>query len=132
MKRIFIIFLMIIVSYPVMVVASAGCSEDTKIAVAATGQTVEASVSNMAAKSPYYLIFNKKGELIEAIDNPYKNALKGAGFSAANFLAQKNVAIIVAGSFGLKMINTLKSRGITDLEFNGNVKDALKKALKLN
>ena len=131
MKRIVIIFLMILVYYPVMVRARAGFSEDPKIAIAATGQTVEASVSNVAAKSPYYLIFNEKGELIEAIDNPYKNALKGAGYSAANFVAQKNVAIIVAGSFGLKMMNTLKNRGIAYLEFNGRVSDAVKRALEI-
>jgi predicted Fe-Mo cluster-binding NifX family protein len=122
---------MILVYYPVMVRASAGFSEDSKIAIAATGQTVEASVSDMAARSPYYLVFNKAGRLTEIIDNPYKEATRGAGASVANFLAQKNIAIVVAGSFGLKMMNTLKNRGIGYLEFNGRVSDVVKRALEI-
>lgn len=129
MRRVFIIFLIILVSCPV--IAGADASEDMKIAIATAGQTREGSVSGMAARSPYYLIFNKGGQLTEVIDNPYKEATRGAGASVAHFLAQKNIAIVVAGSFGLKMMNTLKSRGIAYFEFNGSVRDALKKALEV-
>jgi len=103
-----------------------------KIAVAASSKTAKASVSNMAAKCPYYLIFNNKGELIEVIDNPYRDASGGAGPSAANFLAQRGVTIVIAGNFGSKMINTLKNKGITHFEFKGRVDDAVKRVLKLN
>ena len=130
MKRIVFISLAILLLCPVM--ANAGELEKMKIAVAASSKTAKASVSNMAAKCPYYLIFNNKGELIEVIDNPYRDASGGAGPSAANFLAQRDIDIIVAGSFGSKMIDALRNSGKTHFEFKGRVDDAVKSVLKLN
>jgi len=130
MKRMVFISLAILLLCPVM--ANAAELEKMKIAVAASSKTAKASVSNMAAKCPYYLIFNNKGELIEVIDNPYRDASGGAGPSAANFLVQRGIDIIVAGSFGSKMIDALKNKGITHFEFKGRVDDAVKRVLKLN
>ncbi len=130
MKRMVFISLAILLLCPVMVNATE--LEKMKIAVAASSKTAKASVSNMAAKCPYYLIFNNKGELIEVIDNPYSDASGGAGPSAANFLAQRGVTIVIAGNFGSKMINTLKNKGITHFEFKGRVDDAVKRLLQLN
>lgn len=130
MKRMVFISLAILLLCPVMV--NAGELEKMKIAVAASSKTAKASVSNMAAKCPYYLIFNNKGELIEVIDNPYRDASGGAGPSAANFLVQRGIDIIVAGSFGSKMIDALRNSGKTHFEFKGRVDDAVKRVLKLN
>jgi len=130
MKRMVFICLAILLLCPVM--ANAAELEKMKIAVAASSKTAKASVSNMAAKCPYYLIFNNKGELIEVIDNPYRDASGGAGPSAANFLAQRDIDIIVAGSFGSKMIDALKNKGIIHFEFKDRVDDAVKRVLKLN
>jgi predicted Fe-Mo cluster-binding NifX family protein len=130
MKRMIFISLAILLLCPVMV--NAAELEKMKIAVAANSKTAEASVSNMAAKCPYYHIFNNKGELIEVIDNPYRDTSGGAGPLAANFLAQKDIDIIVAESFGSKMIDALRNSGKTHFEFKGRVDDAIKKVLKLN
>ena len=130
MKRIVFISLAILLLCPVM--ANAGELEKMKIAVAASSKTAKASVRNMAAKCPYYLIFNNNGELIEVIDNPYRDASGGAGPSAANFLAQRNIDIIVSESFGSKMVNTLENKGVTHFEFKGLADDAVKRVLKLN
>ena len=130
MKKMVFISLAILLLCPVMI--NAAELEKMKIAVAASSKTAKASVSNMAAKCPYYLIFNNKGELIEVIDNPYRDASGGAGPSAANFLAQQGVTLVIAGNFGSKMINTLKNKGITHFEFKGRVDDAVKRVLQLN
>jgi predicted Fe-Mo cluster-binding NifX family protein len=130
MKRMILISLTILLLYPVMV--NAAELENMKIAVAADSKSTKASVSEIAAKCPYYLIFNNKGKLIEVIDNPYKDASRGAGPLAANFLAQRGIDIIVAESFGSKMINALKNNGKTHFEFKGSVDDAVKRVLKIN
>ena len=130
MKRMIFISFVILLLWPVMV--NAAELENMEIAVAADNKTAKASVSNMAAKCPYYLIFNNKGELIEVIDNPYKDAVRNAGPTAANFLAQRGIDIIVAESFGSKMINTLENKGVTHFEFTGSVDDAVKRVLKIN
>ena len=130
MKRMILISLAILLLCPFMI--NAAELENMKIAVAADNKTAKASVSNMAAKCPYYLIFNNKGELIEVVDNPYRDASRNAGPSAANFLAQKGIDIIVAESFGSKMIDALRNKGKTHFEFKGSVDDAVKRVLKLN
>ena len=130
MKRLVLISLAILLLCPVMV--NAAELENMKIAVAASSKSAKASVSNIAAKCPYYHIFNNKGELIEVIDNPYRDASRGAGPSAANFLAQRGIDIIVAESFGSKMIDALRNNGKTHFEFKGPVDDAVKRVLKLN
>jgi len=128
MKRIVLIGLAFLLLCPVMV--NADDLEKMKIAVASCDKTAKASVSNEAAKCPYYLMFDSKGEMTEVIDNPYGDASRGAGPSAANFLAQQGVTLVIAGNFGSKMINTLKNKGITHFEFKGRVDDAVKRVLE--
>ena len=130
MKKMFLLSLAIIFLCPVMI--NAGELENIKIAVAANGKSAQASVSNMAAKCPYYHIFNNKGELIEVVDNPYRDASGGAGPLAANFLARRGISIVIAGNFGSKMVNTLENKSVTHFEFKGVVDNAVKKVLKLN
>ena len=130
MKRMILISLTILLLYPVMV--NAAELENIQIAVAASSKAAKASVSNIAAKCPYYHIFNNKGELIEVLDNPYRNASRSAGPSAANFLAKREIDIIVAESFGSKMIDALRNNGQTHFEFKGTVDYAVKRVLKLN
>ena len=127
MKKMIFTSLAILLLCSVMV--NAADLEKIKIAVAADSKTAKASVSNMAAKCPYYHIFNNKGELIEVIDNPYRDIRRNAGPLAANFLVQRDIDIIVAESFGSKMIDALRNSGKTHFEFKGRVDDAIKKAL---
>ena len=128
MKRIVLIGLAFIILCPVM--DNVAELEKMKIAVASCDKTAKASVSNEAAKCPYYLMFDSKGEMSAVIDNPYRDASRGAGPSAANFLAQQGVTLVIAENFGSKMINTLKNKGIMHFEFKGRVNEAVKKVLK--
>jgi predicted Fe-Mo cluster-binding NifX family protein len=115
----------------VLLITSLVYAEDKgKIAVAAEGNTPTAEVSGVAARSPYFLIFDGTGTLLEAVDNPYKAARGGAASSVVPFLAQKGVTFVVAGEFGQKMIQTMKGRGIEYLESRGSAESALKKVLE--
>jgi predicted Fe-Mo cluster-binding NifX family protein len=104
--------------------------ENVKIAVASDNKTETSSVSSQAARCNYFLIFDGKGNLIETVDNPYKDAPRGAGTSAANFLAQKGATLVVAETFGTKMINAMEDKGIEHYEFKGKVEDAVNRILK--
>ncbi len=97
-----------------------------KIAVAAEGKTVRSEVSGVAARCPYFLIFDTDGVLIEAIDNPFKGAKRGAGRSVVPFLAQKGVTVVVAGEFGRNMKQTMTEKGVNCLQFQGSVQAAIK------
>jgi predicted Fe-Mo cluster-binding NifX family protein len=105
-------------------------AEQGKIAVAAEGKTEAAKVSGVAARSPYFLIFDGSGKLLEAVDNPYKAAKGGAGTSVVPFLAEKGATVVVAGEFGENMTQAMKGKGMRYLEFKGSAEEALKKDLE--
>ena len=104
--------------------------EEVVIAVASDGKNVEDSVSQVAARCPYFLIFDSTGILLEAVENPYKDTRGGAGASAANFLAERNVTIVIAGNFGSKMKNVLEVLEIAHFEFEGIIEEAVRKILE--
>jgi len=105
-------------------------ADQGKITVAAEGKTAAATVSGVAARAPYFLIFDGSGKFLEAIDNPYKMAKGGAGTSVVPFLAQKGATAVVAGEFGENMIQAMKGKGMRYLEFKGSAEAALKKVLE--
>jgi len=125
MKKLGIAILVLVL----LITSSAYAGDKIKIAVAAEGRTAAAEVSGVAARSPYFLIFDETGALLEAVDNPYQAAKGGAGTSVVPFLAQKGVTFVVAGEFGKNMIQAMKGQGIEYLEFHGSAEAALKKVL---
>jgi len=128
MKR--ILFLTLLVAVLASVIALASEIEVLKIAVASTGKTVDSPVSDKAARSPYYLLFDGSGALIKIIENPHKTTERGAGPKAAQFLAREGVNTVIAQTVGGKMANTLKSNGIAYYERTGKAEDVVKEVLK--
>jgi len=123
--------LFILILLPLFLATSLVSAEEKgKIAVAAEGAAATASVSGVAARSPYFLVFDGAGTLLEAVDNPYKEARRGAGPLVVPFLAQKGVTFVVAGKFGDKMIQAMKEKDIGYMEFHGSAEAALEKALE--
>jgi len=104
--------------------------EKVVIAIASEGETLEAAVSHIAARGPYFLIVDSKGTLMEAVENPYKDNRGGAGVSVANFLALKEVTIVVAGNIGNKMKDALEAKEMTYFVFEGTGGEAIKKILE--
>ena len=125
MKRSFIVFGLILCG-----VVSSYAQQAEIIAVAALGETQDAQISQRAGRAPYYLLFDKKGKLLEVINNPFYEAARGAGPKVARLLAGKNVGLVVAGGFGSKMTTALDEGGINHQETTGMVKDAIKKLIK--
>ena len=100
-----------------------------QIAIASLGKDENSEVSERAGRAPYYLIFNGKGELLEKIKNPFAVGGGGAGFAVAKMLADKEVDIVVAGSFGPNMTGAMEGRGLKCKEMKGRVNEALSKVL---
>lgn len=99
------------------------------IAIAASGKLVSDSVSTQAGRSPFFLFFDNQGSFVEAVANPYKDAAN-AGIPTLDFLASKGVKVLVAESFGPKIVEVMKDKGIRPVEFKGSAKDAVMKALQ--
>ena len=95
------------------------------ISVATLEKTENSQISDNAARAPYYLIFDKRGNLLEVISNPFREAARGAGPKVADLLASKNVSVVVAGDFGYKMESALGKMGIDHHEASGIVKNVV-------
>ncbi|MBI2000523.1 MAG: hypothetical protein HYT85_18440 [candidate division NC10 bacterium] len=112
------------------VFALAGEGKTERIAVSANGQTPASTVGKQPGRSPFFLIFDKKGTFVQGIENPYyKEQAGGVGVSMVDFLAGKGVTVIVAEAFGPRIVEVMKSKGIRAVDFKGSAGDAAKKVL---
>jgi predicted Fe-Mo cluster-binding NifX family protein len=102
--------------------------EKVKIAVAANDKTPGASVSKQAGPSPFFLLFDSRGILVEAIDNPNKEG--EGGIAVTDFLVGKGVTVVVAQEFGSRIVRIMKEKGIRAIAFKGSAEEAVKKVLQ--
>ena len=127
MRKIFISGLMLI-----FVLTLSGFAAEvgkTKIAVVSNGKTVTSEVSPVAARGPYFLIYDCNGKFIEVLGNPHKNVQGGASSQVVEYLSDKNVSTIIAGTFGNKMIAAMEAKRIRYLTFKGIAAEAVKKVV---
>ena len=119
--------LMILV-IPFLMLSFVYAGQKERIAVASDEKMPDAAVSSQAGRSAFFLIFDEKGTFLEAVVNPYTEA-KSRGVAVADFLAAKGVTAVVAGSFGDRITEGTKNKGIRALTFKGKAADAVKKIL---
>jgi predicted Fe-Mo cluster-binding NifX family protein len=100
------------------------------IAVASEGKDSTADVGLIAARSRYFLIFNRRGELIETLENPHRKTGSGAGREVADFLAGRGVVTFVAQKFGVNIKASIERRGMKHTESSGPAAEAVKALLK--
>lgn len=101
-----------------------------KIAAAANDKIPSAAVSKQAGLAPFFLFFDEKGKMTEAIENPYQDK-EGTGKSVAELLKNKGVTCLVAEEFGGQIVEVMKSKGIKAVAFKGSAEEAVKKVLEL-
>ncbi|MHB8791631.1 MAG: NifB/NifX family molybdenum-iron cluster-binding protein [Desulfobulbaceae bacterium] len=99
-------------------------------AVAAESESPDAQVSAQAARCPWFLLFDARGNLVEAVANPHQRAAGGAGPQAADFLAGKGIQTVIAGEFGRKMADALKSKGMTYRTSSGTAADEVRTVIE--
>jgi predicted Fe-Mo cluster-binding NifX family protein len=95
-----------------------------KIAVASEGDGLDSEISSRGGRAPFYLVL-EDGKIVETIKNPFAAGGGGAGFSVAYMLAEKNVALVVAGKVGGNMVSALKEKGLEFREASGRVGDVV-------
>jgi predicted Fe-Mo cluster-binding NifX family protein len=127
MKKIFYWLLVMSILFPVA--PGAADMDHGLIAVAADESADTANVSSQAARCTYYMLFDGTGDLQEIVDNPYKDAGGGAGPSTVDFLSSKGATIVIAETFGDKMINAMKSKNMKYYELKGEAVGAVKEVI---
>jgi predicted Fe-Mo cluster-binding NifX family protein len=96
------------------------------IAVAATGKAPSNPVAGVAARSPYFLLFDAGKAFLEAVENPHADSGGGAGNRVAEWMAERGVQVMVAGNFGRNLAADLEKRGIGRVEASGSSEAAVR------
>jgi predicted Fe-Mo cluster-binding NifX family protein len=101
-----------------------------KIAVSSTGKNLTDNVSEVFARCPYFVIAEiENGEIkrTEIIENKSTGQMGGAGISAAQFMAEKNVNAVITGNMGPRASDVLKQFNIEIYFGKGEIKNVLQK-----
>ncbi len=97
-----------------------------KIAISATGQSLDAEVDPRFGRCQYFIIADPKTMEFEAVDNSSAMASGGAGISAAQLIAGKGVEAVLTGNCGPNAYQVLSSAGIEVITgVSGKVKDVI-------
>ncbi len=86
-----------------------------KIVVSSTGENLTDNISEVFARCPYFVIAeieNQEIKKTEVIKNESANQMSGAGISAAQLMAEKNVSGVITKNIGPKASDVLKQFNI--------------------
>lgn len=83
-----------------------------KIAISATGNTMESQIDQRFGRAASFVIVETETLDYEAIDNSATLSSGGAGISAAQSVAEKDVKAVITGNVGPNAMNVLKAANI--------------------
>jgi len=97
-----------------------------KICITAVGSKLSSEVDPRFGRCAYFLILDEKGKLLKTILNEAGQAMRGAGITAAQIIADEKIDIIITGNIGPNAYMVLESSGVKILHgaFNATVEQA--------
>ncbi|MFC1914234.1 NifB/NifX family molybdenum-iron cluster-binding protein [Chloroflexota bacterium] len=97
-----------------------------KIAISATGPTLDAEVDPRFGRCQHFIIADTETGELEALDNTSATAAGGAGISAAQMIVKKGVEAVLTGNCGPNAHQVLSSAEIKVITgISGKIKDAI-------
>lgn len=97
-----------------------------KICVTSQGDGLDSRVDSRLGRCEYFIFIDTESDEFEAVENPYKEAMGGAGVQAGQFISEKNVDAVITGNAGPNAFRTLKTAGINIITGGeGKVKDVV-------
>jgi predicted Fe-Mo cluster-binding NifX family protein len=99
-----------------------------KICVTAIDSKIGSKVDPRFGRCAYYFIFDEKFKLLKKIPNDAGQAMRGAGITAAQIVANEKVDVIITGNMGPNAYGVLSASNIKIFHgaFGLSVKQALK------
>ncbi|MEA2003454.1 MAG: NifB/NifX family molybdenum-iron cluster-binding protein [archaeon] len=101
-----------------------------KIAISSTGKDLDSDVSSTFGRCPYFIIAEIEEEKIkksEAIENTSADQTGGAGISAAQIVAEKDVSAVISGNVGPRARDVFRQFNIETYSGSGSVNEAIQK-----
>lgn len=99
------------------------------IAVASDGDNLNSNISSQASRCDNYILIDKKGNILEVLENSNTNIKGGASSKLIEMLNKKKVSHFIASRFGDKLILALDSNKIRYTIFKGDINTFIKKTL---
>jgi predicted Fe-Mo cluster-binding NifX family protein len=97
-----------------------------RIAITATGPTLEDKVDPRFGRCPYFIIVNPETLDFEALENSSAMAAGGAGIATGQMIAEKGVEAVLTGNCGPNAHQVLSAAGLQVITgVSGIVKDAI-------
>ena len=97
-----------------------------KIAVSATGPSLDAEVDPRLGRAPYFIIVESESMAFNVLENPFMNQLSGVGPQAAQLIAQNGAQIVITGNVGPRAQQALMAAGIKVITgASGKIKDVI-------
>jgi len=99
-----------------------------KIAVTASGASLDAQVDPRFGRCPYFLVIDTDNLDFEAVENANVALGGGAGIQSAQLMAEKDVQFILTGNCGPNAYQKLSAAGIqTVVGCSGLIRDAVER-----
>jgi predicted Fe-Mo cluster-binding NifX family protein len=83
-----------------------------KIAISATGNTLDARMDSRFGRCPYFIIADAEGSIHDTVENIHAERGSGAGIQAACLLIERGVSIVLTGRCGPNAWETLAAAGV--------------------
>ena len=83
-----------------------------KICITAVGPKLNSAIDPRFGRCAYFLIVDEKGKLLKAIANEGVQAMRGAGVTAAQIVADQGANVVITGNVGPNAYMVLGSSGI--------------------
>jgi predicted Fe-Mo cluster-binding NifX family protein len=103
------------------------------IAVSSIGKNMDSQLDPRFGRCAYYLVVDSDDMSVEVYPNESVAIKGGAGIQAAQFLASKEVQVVITGNCGPNAVQTLSAAGIELVAgARGTVNDVVKKYVNGN
>ena len=97
-----------------------------KIAISATGPSLDAEVDSRFGRCPYFIIVDPDTMQFEALDSSSAMAAGGAGISTGQVITSKGVQVVLTGNCGPNAYQVLSAAGIQVITgVSGKIRDAI-------
>jgi predicted Fe-Mo cluster-binding NifX family protein len=83
-----------------------------KVVVSATGDDLDAAVSSVFGRCPFYLFVDTESMEFSAVPNPAMGASGGAGIQAAQFVVEQGAQAVLTGNVGPNAMDVLNAAGV--------------------
>jgi predicted Fe-Mo cluster-binding NifX family protein len=97
-----------------------------KIAISATGPTLDDQVDPRFGRCPYFIIADPETMEFEAVGNSSAMTASGAGISTAQMIANKGAQAVLSGNCGPNAYQVLSAAGLQAINgVTGKIRDAI-------